>query len=85
MGHEFSIEVDRQGLCDACNGVGGSDPSAVSECGTCDGQGVVMKMQQLGPGMYTQARAKCSDCNGEGELMDKKKLCKKCKGKKVER
>jgi DnaJ family protein A protein 2 len=45
----------------------------------------VMKMQQLGPGMYTQARAKCSDCNGEGELMDKKKLCKKCKGKKVER
>jgi DnaJ-class molecular chaperone len=84
-GHEFSIEVDRQGLCDGCDGVGGSDPSAVRECGTCDGQGVQMVMQQLGPGMYTQARKKCSDCGGEGELMDKKKMCKKCKGKKVER
>ena len=35
--------------------------------------------------MYTQARKKCADCNGEGEIMDKKKMCKKCKGKKVER
>lgn len=36
-GNDFTIEVDRQGLCDACGGVGGSDPSAVRECGTCDG------------------------------------------------
>lgn len=52
-GKEFPIEVERQGLCEACNGVGGSDPSAVRECGTCDGRGVVMAMQMLGPGMYT--------------------------------
>jgi len=84
-GHEFSIEVERQGLCTGCDGIGGSDASAVRECGTCDGQGVQMKMQQLGPGMYTQARVRCSDCGGEGELMDKKKMCKQCKGKKVER
>jgi DnaJ family protein A protein 2 len=52
-GKEFAIEVERQGLCVSCDGVGGSDPSAVRECGTCDGRGVVMAMQMLGPGMYT--------------------------------
>jgi DnaJ-class molecular chaperone len=84
-GGDFSIEVDRQCLCEGCNGVGGSDPSAVRECGTCDGEGVQMVMQQLGPGMYTQARRKCADCEGEGTLFDKKKMCKKCKGKKIGR
>ena len=40
-GKEFAISVDRQALCEACNGVGGSDPSAVRECGGCDGAGIV--------------------------------------------
>lgn len=52
-GKEVAIEVERQGLCESCKGIGGSDASAVRECGTCDGRGVVMKMQMLGPGMYT--------------------------------
>lgn len=84
-GKEFSIEVDKQGLCKSCKGVGGSDASAVRECGTCDGRGVVMAMQMLGPGMFTQTRKRCDDCDGDGKLMDRSKVCKKCKGKKVER
>lgn len=52
-GKEFTIGVERQGLCEACGGIGGSDKNAVRECGTCDGRGVVMAMQMLGPGMYT--------------------------------
>ena len=38
-GKELKIEVERQALCEACDGVGGSDPNAVRECGACDGRG----------------------------------------------
>jgi len=44
-----------------------------------------MVMMQMGPGMYTQARRKCADCNGEGTMIDRKKVCKKCNGKKIGR
>merc|ERR1712070_153181 len=37
-----------------------------SECGTCRGQGVVMEMRQIGPGMITQMQRPCGECNGKG-------------------
>lgn len=37
-----------------------------SVCSTCRGQGVVMEMRQIGPGMITQMQRPCSDCNGKG-------------------
>jgi DnaJ family protein A protein 2 len=40
-------------------------------------------MRQMGPGMYSQSTGPCDDCNGQGEMIDPKKRCKKCKGKKV--
>ena len=42
-----------------------------------------MKMQQIGPGMYTQSVGACDSCNGEGRMVDPKFRCKKCKGKRV--
>ena len=33
--------------------------------------------------MITQQMVPCDECNQEGEIIDKKKQCKTCKGKKV--
>mmetsp|Transcript_39197 Transcript_39197/g.94765 ORF Transcript_39197/g.94765 Transcript_39197/m.94765 type:complete len:413 (+) Transcript_39197:229-1467(+) len=35
-------------------------------CDTCNGQGAVMEMRQIGPGMITQMQRPCSDCRGQG-------------------
>jgi len=37
-----------------------------SECGSCRGQGVVMEMRQIGPGMIQQMQRACGDCGGKG-------------------
>jgi len=74
------VDVDRKVLCEGCNGKGGSE---VEKCGSCKGRGVVIKMVQLGPGMYTQSQADCGDCKGTGEKIKKEHMCKVCKGNKL--
>merc|ERR1712224_933641 len=37
-----------------------------NKCSTCNGQGSVMDIQQLGPGMITQVQRPCDDCKGKG-------------------
>ena len=44
---------------------------------------MVIKVIQLGPGMYTQSQAPCDKCLGTGELIDDANKCKTCNGKKV--
>mmetsp|Transcript_9186 Transcript_9186/g.17522 ORF Transcript_9186/g.17522 Transcript_9186/m.17522 type:complete len:420 (+) Transcript_9186:327-1586(+) len=38
----------------------------VKECGKCHGQGIVMEVRQLGPGMITQMQRHCPVCDGQG-------------------
>ena len=82
MGKKTKIAVSRERLCKGCGGVGGKE-GAVQKCGTCKGRGMVMKMQQLGPGMYTQSSGPCDECRGQGEVINEKDKCKQCNGKKV--
>jgi len=65
-GKELTIDVDRQRICDACNGVGGTDASAVQTCSGCKGRGQKTTMRMMGPGMYTQSTGPCDDCDGQG-------------------
>jgi len=44
-GKEVSFEVNRMRLCSKCDGIGGSDKTAVQECTTCKGRGVRVMMQ----------------------------------------
>ena len=37
-------------------------------CETCNGQGAVMELRQLGPGMITQMQRTCSACEGQGTI-----------------
>jgi DnaJ homolog subfamily A member 2 len=84
-GCKRDITVDRQRLCSVCNGIGGTDATAVKTCTTCRGQGMVTKMRQMGPGMYSQSTQPCDDCDGAGEIINLEKRCKTCKGKKIKR
>lgn len=79
-GKTVTINVERNVVCGGCQGKGGSDPK---NCTTCKGKGVVVKMQQLAPGMFTQTQAECRDCSGNGKIIEKKNLCKECGGKKM--
>merc|ERR1712076_88013 len=81
-GKTTKIAVNRERICAKCNGLGGKE-GAVQKCGTCKGRGQVIRMQQLGPGMYTQSQGPCDDCRGKGEIIDDANKCKTCNGKKV--
>jgi len=37
-----------------------------NECSACRGQGAVMEMRQIGPGMITQMQRPCHECSGQG-------------------
>ena len=63
-GKEIEVDVDRQRVCNVCDGIGGTDSSAVQTCSTCKGRGMVTRMRQMGPGMYSQSTGPCDDCNG---------------------
>lgn len=42
------------------------------QCEKCDGQGAVMEVRQIGPGMITQMQRTCSACNGQGNNAEMK-------------
>ena len=79
-GRMLHLDVDRMVVCGSCEGKGGLDPKT---CAGCKGRGVVMKMVQLGPGMYSQSQSDCKDCLGTGKFIEKKNICKECKGQKL--
>lgn len=39
-------------VCSGCDGKGGEK---VDTCSTCKGKGIVVKLIQMGPGMYSQS------------------------------
>lgn len=81
-GKATKIAVNRERICKHCNGLGGKE-GAVQKCTTCRGRGIVTRMTQLGPGMYSQSQGPCDDCGGKGEVIDEANKCKHCNGKKV--
>lgn len=75
-GKTFIHDITRYSFCAPCEGTGTLDKKE-DKCDKCNGQGV--KLQQVGPGMFAQA--KCKACKGTG--MDPQlEKCKKCKGNK---
>lgn len=80
-GKTTKIAVQRQVLCDKCDGKGGKADS-VKQCTGCKGSGVRTTIRQIGP-MIQQMQSPCNECNGEGEVIKEKDRCKTCHGKKV--
>ena len=53
-GKATKIAINRDRICEPCGGKGGKE-GAVQKCTTCRGRGIVTRMTQLGPGMYSQS------------------------------
>lgn len=50
-GKSQKIRYSKSFLCSGCNGKGGSN---VQSCGPCNGTGVITKVVNMGPQMYSQ-------------------------------
>lgn len=73
-GSNKKIKFTRQDKCSTCDGVGGQDPTT---CGSCNGTGQRVMVQQSTFGTIRQAVV-CTMCSGEGKVM--RDMCKTCHG-----
>ena len=62
-GEMLKIKHTRTRCCQGCQGKGGKN---VEKCKTCKGNGKVVQMFQMGPGMYQQVQKTCDKCSGQG-------------------
>ncbi|KAF4730405.1 DnaJ- protein scj1 [Perkinsus olseni] len=63
------------------SGTGARTKKDFQDCPDCQGQGVIVRMVQLGPGMYQQLHEPCGRCGGKGKIAARK--CPKCGGARV--
>eukprot|EP01025_Chloroclados_australasicus_P030807 TRINITY_DN309_c0_g1_i1.p1 TRINITY_DN309_c0_g1~~TRINITY_DN309_c0_g1_i1.p1 ORF type:complete len:432 (-),score=76.90 TRINITY_DN309_c0_g1_i1:478-1773(-) len=76
-GSTRKLSLSRQIPCSKCNGAGTASGKSY-ECQDCGGQGVQMKMRQLGPGMIQQIQQVCPTCKGKGKSAPDSDKCDKC-------
>lgn len=74
IGHQFNININRQSFCSACDHSGAKQKEI---CKTCNGQGAISQLIQVGP-MTMQTTGPCVDCQTKGERIIEK--CGKCNG-----
>lgn len=81
-GVEKKIKIPRLVTCEACQGTGAENGTALHTCGTCHGTGYVSIIQQgfFGP---QEVQSPCPECHGEGKVIDHK--CPNCHGEGVVR
>lgn len=78
--HEFKVE--KQVICQKCEGSGSEDGQR-EQCHKCHGQGMVIQKQMLAPGIFQQMQMQCDVCGGKGSTV--KHACKTCGGHRVVR
>jgi DnaJ-class molecular chaperone len=58
------IEIEKNVIMDNNNNI--CTKNCTEKCITCNGAGFVNKIQQMGPGFFTQSNMKCHNCEGKG-------------------
>ncbi|KAK2750748.1 DnaJ- protein scj1 [Myotisia sp. PD_48] len=79
-GNDVDFKIEKQQICDHCEGTGAAD-GKVETCSQCGGHGAVVRKQMLAPGFYQQVQVACDKCGGRGKSI--KNPCPICKGKRV--
>jgi molecular chaperone DnaJ len=78
-GTEKKLKVRKYVACKQCNGTG-AEGNSFSNCTTCNGSGVVTRIQNTILGQM-QTQSVCPTCGGEGKIITKK--CPHCNGEGV--
>ncbi|KKY25498.1 hypothetical protein UCRPC4_g01762 [Phaeomoniella chlamydospora] len=81
-GKETSFTIEKQQICEDCEGSGSAD-GHVETCDKCGGQGIVIQRHMLAPGMFQQVQTHCDKCGGKGKTI--KHVCPVCQGQRVVR
>ena len=76
-GVEKKIKVKKYVACSPCNANGSDNGNSVSTCTTCNGSGMVTRVQNTILGQM-QTTTTCPSCNGDGKTITKK--CAHCNG-----
>lgn len=79
-GHEHDFSIEKQQICEECEGSGSRD-GVVENCGGCGGRGVVVQKHMLAPGIFQQMQMQCDVCGGKGKTIKHK--CGVCHGQRV--
>jgi molecular chaperone DnaJ len=77
FGVEKEITFKALSSCDACEGVGTTDPSSVKTCPQCGGSGRVRTVRQTMLGQFVQTSV-CPQCSGSGLIIEAP--CGECGG-----
>lgn len=81
-GHKTEFQLEKQQICDDCEGSGSAD-GTVETCSACGGHGVTIQKHQLAPGIFQQMQVQCNKCGGRGKQIKHK--CPVCSGARVVR
>ncbi|KAL1977286.1 hypothetical protein VTN31DRAFT_145 [Thermomyces dupontii] len=81
-GREVEFEVEKQQICEQCEGTGSAD-GKVERCDKCGGHGIIVQKHMIAPGMFQQVQTHCDKCGGKGKRI--KKPCPVCHGRRVVR
>lgn len=79
-GKTIAFKVNVKNPCDPCQGTGCTDPSKITTCTQCKGQGRITKQHMMGPGMIAQQVVVCPTCQGRKESFPRNLTCQKCRG-----
>ena len=83
-GSEKEVKWERHVTCNKCDGEGVAEKDLSKyQCKKCNGNGIEVVVQRLGPGMVQQMQQPCRECQGSGNKIPQDKLCKTCKGEKT--
>jgi len=77
LGVEKKVKVNKQIICNTCNGSGAAGSGSIGKCTTCNGRGQVTRVTNTFLGQM-QTTTTCPSCHGEGEVITKK--CSACLG-----
>lgn len=82
FGKELEKDIERYSCCKYCNGTGFEDKRE-HYCKKCKGNGVIIRLINIGPGMMQRVQSCCQKCNGDGLDKYNNKICIKCDGKTI--
>jgi len=79
----MKINYDKQIICNRCLGLGVKDKTKTRRCGTCKGEGKILRVVQVAPGFISQTQSMCNICVGTGKTNAADNVCEECSGEKV--